>query len=117
MGLAWAGVTRARSQEDSMGFVTRKERRQTTDDRRQTLAAGGPEGAVCAAEIGDWDGVQMGGRLTADGRQIGPPGRQIDGRLTADRSEEHTSELQSQSISYAVFCLKKKKNKYHMPST
>src|SRR5881409_4253525 len=29
----------------------------------------------------------------------------------AARSEEHTSELQSQShISYAVFCLKKKKN-------
>src|SRR5699024_546260 len=26
------------------------------------------------------------------------------------RSEEHTSELQSVSISYAVFCLKKKKN-------
>src|SRR2546430_8980720 len=26
----------------------------------------------------------------------------------AARSEEHTSELQSQSISYAVFCLKKK---------
>src|SRR5688572_31129511 len=33
------------------------------------------------------------------------------GQLPAwhDRSEEHTSELQSQSISYAVFCLKKKK--------
>ena len=30
-----------------------------------------------------------------------------------DRSEEHTSELQSQStISYAVFCLKKKKKNY-----
>ena len=30
---------------------------------------------------------------------------------TDNRSEEHTSELQSQStISYAVFCLKKKKN-------
>src|SRR2546430_13314411 len=28
----------------------------------------------------------------------------------ADRSEEHTSELQSQSISYAVFCLTKKKS-------
>src|SRR2546429_6795869 len=26
------------------------------------------------------------------------------------RSEEHTSELQSSQISYAVFCLKKKKN-------
>src|SRR5213080_5248085 len=31
-----------------------------------------------------------------------------------DRSEEHTSELQSHSgISYAVFCLKKKKKKRH----
>src|SRR3546814_8610978 len=30
------------------------------------------------------------------------------------RSEEHTSELQSlMRISYAVFCLKKKKNNYH----
>src|SRR3546814_9492862 len=30
-----------------------------------------------------------------------------------DRSEEHTSELQSlMRISYAVFCLKKKKKKY-----
>src|SRR3546814_5305983 len=30
-----------------------------------------------------------------------------------DRSEEHTSELQSlMRISYAVFCLKKKKNTY-----
>src|SRR3546814_8218293 len=30
------------------------------------------------------------------------------------RSEEHTSELQSlMRISYAVFCLKKKQNKYH----
>src|SRR3546814_3487811 len=32
----------------------------------------------------------------------------------ADRSEEHTSELQSlMRISYAVFCLKKKKEKYN----
>src|SRR3546814_10251644 len=31
--------------------------------------------------------------------------------ITYDRSEEHTSELQSlMRISYAVFCLKKKKN-------
>src|SRR3546814_8276118 len=31
-----------------------------------------------------------------------------------DRSEEHTSELQSlMRISYAVFCLKKKKKQYH----
>src|SRR3546814_2038412 len=34
--------------------------------------------------------------------------------LVADRSEEHTSELQSlMRISYAVFCLKKKKQKQY----
>src|SRR3546814_2280288 len=34
--------------------------------------------------------------------------------MTADRSEEHTSELQSlMRISYAVFCLKKKKKLNH----
>src|SRR3546814_10820343 len=37
-------------------------------------------------------------------------------RTIALRSEEHTSELQSlMRISYAVFCLKKKKNKYTIP--
>src|SRR3546814_4726068 len=36
--------------------------------------------------------------------------QQVSGQVT-DRSEEHTSELQSlMRISYAVFCLKKKKN-------
>src|SRR3546814_4362235 len=40
-----------------------------------------------------------------------PPG-------TGVRSEEHTSELQSlMRISYAVFCLKKKKHTQHIPST
>src|SRR3546814_7793561 len=40
----------------------------------------------------------------------GASGAPIIGRL---RSEEHTSELQSlMRISYAVFCLKKKNNKY-----
>src|SRR3546814_10620093 len=33
-----------------------------------------------------------------------------------ERSEEHTSELQSlMRISYAVFCLKKKKKQYNIP--
>src|SRR3546814_1290320 len=36
-------------------------------------------------------------------------------RAQAARSEEHTSELQSlMRISYAVFCLKQKKNKSHI---
>src|SRR3546814_7581334 len=35
--------------------------------------------------------------------------------MLSGRSEEHTSELQSlMRISYAVFCLKKKKNKKHI---
>src|SRR3546814_2883003 len=43
-------------------------------------------------------------------------------RESGDRSEEHTSELQSlMRISYAVFCLKKKKNQtyntYHTTPT
>src|SRR3546814_9516844 len=40
------------------------------------------------------------------------PSSIVPGLLKLDRSEEHTSELQSlMRISYAVFCLKKKKNK------
>src|SRR3546814_3129092 len=56
------------------------------------------------------------GRQADDGRQD----RRTRPRLAdpaADRSEEHTSELQSlMRISYAVFCLKKK-NKKHTIST
>src|SRR3546814_8216237 len=38
----------------------------------------------------------------------------VDAATLAERSEEHTSELQSlMRISYAVFCLKKKKNRQH----
>src|SRR3546814_7508632 len=41
----------------------------------------------------------------------GPSRRRVEGEL-GSRSEEHTSELQSlMRISYAVFCLKKKKTK------
>src|SRR3546814_1123559 len=46
-----------------------------------------------------------------EGAQQNRPAR--GGRCARTRSEEHTSELQSlMRISYAVFCLKKKKNKY-----
>src|SRR3546814_5261957 len=43
--------------------------------------------------------------------------RQLEGLSGLPRSEEHTSELQSlMRISYAVFCLKKKKNKKNTPT-
>src|SRR3546814_5300145 len=51
------------------------------------------------------------------GRKLGGVERNPDGANTGvgqARSEEHTSELQSlMRISYAVFCLKKKKQKKH----
>src|SRR3546814_9748900 len=41
-------------------------------------------------------------------------GRRASSSTSGPRSEEHTSELQSlMRISYAVFCLKKKKNDYN----
>src|SRR3546814_2700520 len=46
------------------------------------------------------------GTLDTPGHRLQPPAGRI-----GERSEEHTSELQSlMRISYAVFCLKKKKN-------
>src|SRR3546814_3371860 len=45
-------------------------------------------------------------------------GRSGHGAIIAARSEEHTSELQSlMRISYAVFCLKKKKPHTYTPTT
>src|SRR3546814_4749092 len=58
----------------------------------------------------DGDGIVV-GPVDADGlgRLFGGEGRAGD---VGQRSEEHTSELQSlMRISYAVFCLKKKKTK------
>src|SRR3546814_7855288 len=47
-------------------------------------------------------------RFGVDGAQEGVA--IVESEIIADRSEEHTSELQSlMRISYAVFCLKKKK--------
>src|SRR3546814_2185749 len=55
------------------------------------------------------------------GERLAPLAVPTDILMSADRSEEHTSELQSlMRISYAVFCLKKKKttNNYsHQPTT
>src|SRR3546814_9333222 len=55
----------------------------------------------------------IGGRSSCGSRQGSPgaAGRAVSFPEPQTRSEEHTSELQSlMRISYAVFCLKKKKN-------
>src|SRR3546814_4601196 len=83
----------------------------------RALAAVQPRQRGAVAAIGNFDGVHLGHRAV-----IGEAAR-IAGELhvplavltfephpRAFRSEEHTSELQSlMRISYAVFCLKKKK--------
>src|SRR3546814_8164452 len=47
------------------------------------------------------------------GDRLRRPARRMGRQATSHRSEEHTSELQSlMRISYAVFCLKKKKTHY-----
>src|SRR3546814_4641314 len=83
-------------------------RRWTVEQKLAALRdAFGPEGCVRTAcerhEVGSgsiytWRRQAMSGELTGVRKPI-------------ERSEEHTSELQSlMRISYAVFCLKKKRN-------
>src|SRR3546814_6044908 len=77
---------------------------------------GGPRplGSGARYRIPIW-GSRAGGHCAQD-RRVAPRGTifrsRILGRGCRTRSEEHTSELQSlMRISYAVFCLKKKKKK------
>src|SRR3546814_6707573 len=66
--------------------------------REEQVAVDEEEGAVEGVEVGQF--LTRPARLAASGT----------------RSEEHTSELQSlMRISYAVFCLKKKKNNKKIP--
>src|SRR3546814_10259593 len=67
---------------------------------------GGEETPYLNANIAGCLGDEEGARI-----ENAPTGARV-GHLPDDRSEEHTSELQSlMRISYAVFCLKKKKTK------
>src|SRR3546814_5029193 len=69
-----------------------------------TFARGGFDSLGRAEELASDRGVIF---LSGNGGQ-----GSIHGSVRWPRSEEHTSELQSlMRISYAVFCLKKKKNK------
>src|SRR3546814_3543368 len=68
-------------------------------------------GKGSAGERHDQRRRKAGERIGGDG-VAGPQRSRERGRGRAQRSEEHTSELQSlMRISYAVFCLKKKKTK------
>src|SRR3546814_1908556 len=69
-----------------------------------------------AARDGSDGAVGDAGRHDLDVGRFEPPGHLVGAQRgrEIDRSEEHTSELQSlMRISYAVFCLKKKKTEQH----
>src|SRR3546814_6615128 len=73
----------------------------------QELAKAGRAEAL-GGSCGEYDALEMGQADAREGRPRHEDDR--DGGLSGMRSEEHTSELQSlMRISYAVFCLKKKK--------
>src|SRR3546814_2139992 len=68
------------------------------------------DGVADAAESASVRVGVAAGRVEGDGTADGAVGRVTIGAAASLRSEEHTSELQSlMRISYAVFCLKKKK--------
>src|SRR3546814_1624042 len=80
----------------------------------RVLASGPAGGVIGSAHVGSAKGfpnllcVDMGG--TSYDMSVVLNGAAPASRANSPRSEEHTSELQSlMRISYAVFCLKKKK--------
>src|SRR3546814_11996673 len=75
---------------------------------RSQLGRSGGEAAGLAQRLGH-PGDEQEGRSGGAGARRGQAGGDVSGDPEG-RSEEHTSELQSlMRISYAVFCLKKKK--------
>src|SRR3546814_6837863 len=83
------------------------------DRRRQRVALDGREvGAHEHAAVEGGDRRVEAQRIDQHGHSAGRPSARYGEADAAVRSEEHTSELQSlMRISYAVFCLKKKKEK------
>src|SRR3546814_2704466 len=87
-----------------------------SSDLREALFAARPVGDVAhrvdrlvRRARGDQDTAAE-QRAMVGGREVGLAGERHDGGSVCERSEEHTSELQSlMRISYAVFCLKKKR--------
>src|SRR3546814_6550346 len=104
-GLA-GGVQRSGSLFIGTAYLSPADRAGGDERRQLILAPRDGDGLFVGAAVG------MGNLATPFGSQPRP---ELDERhaRSGNRSEEHTSELQSlMRHSYAVFCLKKKKNKY-----
>src|SRR3546814_6004327 len=109
-------TTLFRSGRTAQGHARRDARRQLGDTggpaaggqgycQRPSKGTAGPAGSHCQAEI-----ARVRRQATASSHTLRTAHESSLLYRSADRSEEHTSELQSlMRISYAVFCLKKKK--------
>src|SRR3546814_8676099 len=72
-----------------------------------------PDGSFLFSELNEQFDGRHTGLVGRNGVGKSALARILAGAATPTRSEEHTSELQSlMRISYAVFCLKKKKKKH-----
>src|SRR3546814_4178807 len=85
--------------------------------RGNTIASLMPENFANARPTSAWVELSSLGRSSQSVSDVNnspavwPLPKKLKPRMATTRSEEHTSELQSlMSISYAVFCLKKKKS-------
>src|SRR3546814_5144379 len=124
MACSARGLQRSIQREIALGQIVK------TRDGTGRLSTLSGEGKGSDSAIG-WPPTHPGGRIETlrrrEGRERGLPGETplagqvwpgcllsgLDPVAPADRSEEHTSELQSlMRISYAVFCLKKKMNRH-----
>src|SRR3546814_9376198 len=101
--------------------LARRDTRHVDADIGHALRKRAPGLGVLDREIGGAELPEQGARSHISPAEAGAflAAQAIDlDRPARHRSEEHTSELQSlMRISYAVFCLKKKKQTYQQPTT
>src|SRR3546814_2020459 len=101
--------------------VARQQREQTDDRRLDQMDRGRFERFEKAASEPDRDAIAVPDRLAMPRDEAQPVGvgeRRAGEARAQQRSEEHTSELQSlMRISYAVFCLKKKNTQHTQENT
>src|SRR3546814_9432609 len=83
------------------------------DHNRESYTIGSSLGGKLGSRF-KWEAFWQYGHVTDNVTEANSPWKS-HWIATRDRSEEHTSELQSlMRISYAVFCLKKKKTQPHI---
>src|SRR3546814_4703408 len=102
-------TTLFRSQPVAKQQISGRSRNKRDDAHQQRLGETVPDGEAVRGRFFPQYRLDGGVQERPDGRRRNDPDNQAGEDEYFDRSEEHTSELQSlMRTSYAVFCLKKK---------